>query len=87
MLGAAPVPPISSHQCHSNRNSWFCTLTVKPQWEKRHCQIKATEFEKSHEPAVSDRKLTPFGKRSGAVQLEGLAVVKMTFLVEVIVKR
>ncbi len=52
-----------------------------------HCQTKVTLCQKSYEPAISGRKLTPLGKRGGAVELEVPAVVKMTFLVEVVVKR
>lgn len=51
-----------------------------------HCQTKVSQCQKPYEPAVSGRKLTPLGKRGGAVKFEVAAVVKMTFLVEVIVK-
>jgi hypothetical protein len=53
----------------------------------RHCQTKATMFEISRERVVSGGKLTPFDKSGRAVQFEGPAVIKVTFLVEVIVKR
>jgi hypothetical protein len=52
-----------------------------------HCQTKAALCQKPYEPAVSGRKLTPLGKRGGAVEFEVPAVVKMTFLIEVIVNR
>ncbi len=43
------------------------------------------QYPKTEEPPVSGRKLTPLSKRCGAVEFEVFAVVKMTFLVEVIV--
>ena len=52
-----------------------------------HCQTKVALCQKPYEPAVSGRKFTPLGKRDGAIEFEVPAVQKMTFLVEVIVKR
>ena len=36
---------------------------------------------------VSDRKFTPLGKGGGEVEFECLAIVEMTFLIEMIVDR
>ena len=56
-----------------------------PNVSGRHCQTNLIE---PVEPrGLSGYKLTPLGQGNGAVEFEALAVVKMTFLVEMIVDR
>ena len=51
----------------------------------RHCQGKLHGAEKSGTVRLSDSKFTPLRKGGGAVQFEGLAIVKVSFLIEMIV--
>jgi hypothetical protein len=60
------------------------TVATNP---RRHCQTKAALCQKPYELAISGRQLTPLGKRGGAIEFEVPAVVKMTFLVEMIMDR
>ena len=50
------------------------TLTVAGQ-TFGHCQTKGALCQKPYEPAVSGRKLTPLGKRCGAIEFEDIAAV------------
>ncbi len=50
-----------------------------------HCQVNLNRLAKFPNPRRSGHKLTPFGQGCGAVLLEDVAAVEVTFLVEMIV--
>ena len=52
-----------------------------------HCQTNADRSWNSRSREISGCKLTPLGQGGGAIEFEVLAVVKMTFLIEMIVNR
>ena len=54
---------------------------------ERHCQTNADRSWNSRSREISGCKLTPLGQGGEAIEFEVLAVIKMTFLIEMIVNR